>query len=100
MNNKLQQWKKNSDLLTPEEVLEEDIALNKVRKEVNKFSEEKRVSFLLQVLGRDAQHNKENSQGDRITQAVCRAVSIRRANEHYKERIEKFQEKLQEESEA
>lgn len=100
MANKLQQWKKNSDLLTPEEVLEEDIAINEVRQEVNKFSEEKRVSFLLQILGRDAQHNKENSQGDRITQAVCKAVSIKRANHHYKERIEKFQEKLQEESEV
>ena len=100
MNNKLQQWKKNSDLLTPEEVLEEDLTVDEVRQEVNKFPDQKKVSFLLQILGRDAAHNKENSQGDRLTQAVCKAVSIRKANEHYKKRIEHFQEKLQEESET
>lgn len=100
MNNKLQQWKKNSDLLTPEEVLEEDLTVDEVRQEVNKFPDQKKISFLLQILGRDPNHNKENSQGDRLTQAVCKSVSLQRANDHYKERIEHLQEKLQEDSEA
>jgi hypothetical protein len=92
--NQIEKWKKNSDLLTPEEVLEEDIGIEEIRKELNQYPEKKRVSFLLQILGRDAQHNKENSKGDRLTQAVCKSVSLRRANEHYKKRIEKLQEKL------
>lgn len=97
----IEDWKEdNPDILTPKEALEEEYTVVELEKEIQEWGRERKIDFLRSIVSYGDKQLRDDSEKTKLNKAIARTVKLARANQLYKERIEKFQEKLQEESEA
>lgn len=85
MTSLLEEWRKENSF-SPEELVEEDIPLQEVGKEVGDWGEERKLNFILDILnGEDRKRN--NSFGDKLTIALKSVVRLKRANKLHRQKL-------------